>query len=103
MTLFSHCVSAGQKRQCNNTVGTAAIHPDDELPTKRRTHEKNKEKSGSPLYARQPTWHQRMGVKLFHTPYSTSFLLCQTYRPTVVSTRFPKNGQTYRRQVVNPW
>ena len=38
--LFSRSVSAGQKRQPNNTVGAAAIHPDDELPTKRRTHEK---------------------------------------------------------------
>ena len=40
MTLFSRRVSAGQKRQPNNTVGTAAVHPDDELPTERRTHEK---------------------------------------------------------------
>ena len=40
MTLFSHGVSAGQKRQPNNTVGAAAVHPDDELPTERWTHEK---------------------------------------------------------------
>ena len=37
-------VSAGVKRQRNNTVGTAAAHPDDQLPTERRTHEKNIEK-----------------------------------------------------------
>ena len=37
---FSRRVSAGQKRQPNNTVGAAAIHPDDELPTERWTHEK---------------------------------------------------------------
>ena len=40
MTLFSRRVSAGQKRQPNNTVGAAAVHPEDELPTERRTHEK---------------------------------------------------------------
>ena len=40
MTLFSRCVSAGQKRQPNNTVGAAAVHPDDELLTERWTHEK---------------------------------------------------------------
>ena len=40
MTLFSRGVSAGQKRQPNNTVGAAAVHPDDELPTERWTHEK---------------------------------------------------------------
>ena len=37
---FLRRVSAGQKRQPNNKVGTAAVHPDDELPTERRTHEK---------------------------------------------------------------
>ena len=40
MTLFLRRVSPGQKRQPNNTVGAAAVHPDDELPTERRTHEK---------------------------------------------------------------
>ena len=40
MTLFSRGVPAGQKRQPNNTVGAAAVHPDDELPTERWTHEK---------------------------------------------------------------
>ena len=40
MTLFSRGVSAGQKRQPNNTVGAAAVHPEDELPTERWTHEK---------------------------------------------------------------
>ena len=40
MTLFPRRVPSGQKRQPNNTVGAAAVHPDDELPTEQRTHEK---------------------------------------------------------------
>ena len=40
MTLFSGRVSAEQKRQPNNTVGAAAVHPDDEMPTERWAHEK---------------------------------------------------------------
>ena len=40
MTLFSRRVSAGQKRQPNDTIGAAAVHPDDELPTERWTYEK---------------------------------------------------------------
>ena len=29
--------------------------------------------------------------------------LCQTYKQLSFQTWFPKNGPTYRRQVVNPW
>ena len=42
--MFSRRVSAGQKRQRNNTGGAAAVQPDDELPTERRMHEKMKKK-----------------------------------------------------------
>ena len=67
VTLFSCCVSTGQKHQYN-TGGAAVVHPDDELPTQRRTHEKTKKKVDFHFMHDSPTWHQRTGVKSFSRP-----------------------------------
>ena len=67
MTLFSRRVSSGQKRPPNNTVGAAAVH---RWRTADRTMdaEKNIEKSGSSLYARQPHLASTYGSKNSLTP-----------------------------------
>ena len=67
MTLFWRRVSAGQKRQPNNTVGAAAVH---RWRTADRTMDAQKiiEKSGSSLYARQPHLASTYGSKNSLTP-----------------------------------
>ena len=87
MTLFSRRVSAGQKRQPNNTVGAAAVH---RWRTADRTMDarKNIEKSGSSLYARQPHLASTYGSKNSLTPpHSTSRWLVESLLPTRGSMR----------------